>query len=43
MSGRKNGMSAKLLEVSKLGAGTVLGLQKYVWSMVRLMTEASNK
>ena len=36
-------MSAQMLEVSLSGVGTVLRLERDVWSMVGQMTKASNK
>ena len=36
-------MSAQMLEVSLLGVGTVLRLERDVWSMNGQMTKTSNK
>ena len=34
---KKNVRSALLLEVSRIGIGTVLRLEKYAWSMVKCL------
>ena len=36
-------MSAQMLEVSLLGVGTVLGLERDAWSMVNLLRQATNE
>ena len=36
-------MSAQLLEVSLLGAGTLLGLERDAWSMVKLLRRPTNE
>ena len=36
-------MSAQVLEVPLLGVGTVLRLERDVWSMVKLLRQATNE
>ena len=36
-------MSAQMLEVSQLGVGTVLRLERDAWSMVKLLRQATNE
>ena len=36
-------MSARLLEVSLLGVGTVLRLERDAWSMVKWLTQATKE
>ena len=36
-------MSAQMLEVSLLGVGTVLRLEKDAWSMAKLLRQATNE
>ena len=39
----KNVMSAKMLEISLLGVGTVLRLERDAWSMVNRLRQATNE
>ena len=39
----KNVMSARMLEVSLLGVGTVLRLERDAWSMVKWLRQATNE
>ena len=39
----KNVMSAQMLELSLLGVGTVLRLERDAWSMVKWLRQAANE
>ena len=38
----RNALSTQMLEVSLLGVGTVLRLERDAWSMVKLLRQATN-